>query len=391
MKVLDFEVDLSQIEQGKLELADIVKTSIWQQEPQWFDKLDFENDAIFTEPSLFYYFRNLKNKINYSMSLDQILYGYLSKELRNPSLSVFTDAGGIVYLPNLGFVTTPYNGETEKNITFSEDAQHVFIDGLRFKVNAIPSLKSNPFFLMPYQSTIYAEKKVVFLENINTSILQSETPLDIALNYIKTQIPDFYAAIALTTREFALFNSDNFPSFTALHHFGTAFLNVSGKQPNAAFFLEDVAHQSGHIMYYALTHDATRFFKPNQQVLLKTFSTHSHDTRSIYGAFHGLFTYTTILHCLDTALKENGFHGAMATEILARLGFYYEKFELDLITQGDDRILTKEGWRYYEMFYTGFLKIKKSYYHIIKYFDYSNQPYIFDFQKFKEVNSFSMI
>ncbi|MEN9611830.1 MAG: hypothetical protein RLZZ628_2644 [Bacteroidota bacterium] len=184
MKVLDFEVNLSQIEQGKLELADIVKTSIWQQEPQWFDKLDFENDAIFTEPSLFYYFRSLKNNVNHFMSLDQILYGYLSKELRNPSLSVFTDADGIVYLPNLGFVTTPYKGVVKKNITFSEDAQHVFIDGLQLKVNAIPSLKSNPFFLMPYQSTIYTEKKVAFLENIRTSMLQSAIPLDITFEKI---------------------------------------------------------------------------------------------------------------------------------------------------------------------------------------------------------------
>ena len=59
MKVLDFEVSLDEIKNGKLELADLIKTSLWQHSPKWFDRLDFEDDTIFLEPLLFYYFRKL--------------------------------------------------------------------------------------------------------------------------------------------------------------------------------------------------------------------------------------------------------------------------------------------------------------------------------------------
>jgi hypothetical protein len=43
------------------------------------------------------------------------------------------------------------------------------------------------------------------------------------------------------------------------------------------------------------------------------------------------------------------------------------------------------------MFAAGFSKIKKNYGNIVKSLDYSNQPYIFDFQKFQAANPFQFV
>ena len=245
--------------------------------------------------------------------------------------------------------------------------------------------------MLQHKPNIYNEKSPIFSEKITDSVNKSEIELLSALKCIETNTPMFFDAIKHTTREFAIFDSNNYGSFAALHHFGTSFLNLAGQKQNDVFFLEDIAHQSGHTIYYTLTHDSSKFLKPHQDSLLRDFTNHPSDKRNIYGAFHGLFTYTTILHCLNTALQNKWFKGEKAEDALARIGFYYKKFEQDLVFQGDSRILTGEGWQYYDMFQSGFTKIKKEYYHIIKFFDYSNQDYNFNFQKFQEVNQFQAV
>ena len=91
MKILDFETSFADIENGKLELADITKTWLYQHAPQWFDVLNFEDDSIFLEPSLFYYFRVLMRNEKSTMPLEQILWGYIPKEKRQLNINVFTD------------------------------------------------------------------------------------------------------------------------------------------------------------------------------------------------------------------------------------------------------------------------------------------------------------
>jgi hypothetical protein len=49
MKILDFETSLSAIENGKMELSDTNKVSLYQYAPQWLDIVDFDNDAIFLD------------------------------------------------------------------------------------------------------------------------------------------------------------------------------------------------------------------------------------------------------------------------------------------------------------------------------------------------------
>jgi hypothetical protein len=391
MKILDFETSLAAIENGKMELSDTNKVSLYQYAPQWLDIVDFDNDAIFLEPCLFYYFRQLMRQETCTMPLAQILWGYSPQNNRPSSLEVFADTDGTIHLPNIGNIHACINRSSKKTINFSDKGKNIVIDDKTLSVEPLKWIKNKQFLICDHKPDNYVQAEVSFLEPIKDSTHKVEKTLVQALTLIQKNIPEFYDAIKMTTREYAIFNSTNYESFTALHYFGTAFLNLAGQNQSEVFFLEDIAHQSGHTMFYTLTHDAAKFLKPNRNTLLKDFTHLQHDHRDIYGAFHGLFTYTTIFQCLHLSFKNKWFEGEKEEEVLARMGFYYEKFAHDLQFQGDSRILTEEGWKYYDMFLSGFEKMKKEYYHIIKYFDYSNQDYSFNFQKFKAINQFQTI
>ena len=159
MKVLDFETSLSDIENGKLELADITKTWLYQHAPQWLDILDFEDDATFLEPSLFYFFRKLMQKETPPMPLDQVLWAYTPIENRPKIIDVFTDADGVIYLPNLGNITTNTEGSTKSNkktITISSDCKSVLLEGVQLNIEPRKLLKNNQF-LCTHKPDIYQE------------------------------------------------------------------------------------------------------------------------------------------------------------------------------------------------------------------------------------------
>jgi hypothetical protein len=394
MEILNFKTSLKDIKNGKFELADISKSSLWQHAPHWLDILDFESDDTFLEPSLFFYFRRLARQERPPKKLEQILFGYTPNNAKNTNMVCKSDSDGIIYMPNLGCIDTKTTGVKDYIIDFSSDRKNAKIDNKILNINPCHSVQNNQFIIISHKPEIYDEvlgAPIIYLESVNDSIDYAQFRLATVLNKMKKSISDFYNAIKLTTKEFGIFNSNNVESFAALHYFGTAFLNLAGQKQTEVFFLDDVAHQAGHTVFFALTHDYKKFLKPDIHAKLKNYNNVSYEQRNVYGAFHGLFTYTTIMHCLHIALSEKWFTGKEEEEAISRLGFYYEKFEKDLCGLGDNRILTEEGWRYYDMFYSGFVKMKKEYYHIIKYFDYSNQNYNYNFEKFKEVNQFQTV
>jgi hypothetical protein len=106
----------------------------------------------------------------------------------------------------------------------------------------------------------------------------------------------------------------------------------------------------------------------------------------VYGAFHGLFTYTCILHSMDRIL-EKGDDSLMVSEALGRIGFYLNKFKIDLVNLDNPKILTDEGMNFHAQFQDSYEYIYAKYNRQIVGFDYSNQPYTFQYDLFKKINS----
>ena len=76
-------------------------------------------------------------------------------------------------------------------------------------------------------------------------------------------------------------------------------------------------------------------------------------------------------------------------EALGRIGFYLSKFYLDLKLMNNPEILTDAGLEFHRQFNEGFQEMLARYKKEIQGFDYSNQPYTFQYDRFRESNLLS--
>lgn len=174
-----------------------------------------------------------------------------------------------------------------------------------------------------------------------------------------------------------------------MHH-GTAYFNTENKLQTPVFFIDDIAHQCGHIVFNVLTLDTPKYLKVPKDHPLKNYSTNPGEMRGAYGAFHGLFTYTCILNALDHVLQSQYFTDEnLRFEALGRIGFYLSKFYLDLKLMNNPEILTEDGLDSHRQFQEGFELIANQYGKEVRKFDYNNQLYTFQYDLFLEVNAIS--
>src|SRR5690606_27862038 len=116
-------------------------------------------------------------------------------------------------------------------------------------------------------------------------------------------------------------------SLAALFYFGAGLLNVNNVNHNEAFFIDDIAHQCGHTVFYALTLDQSKYLIPPPDTPLQNITGNKDESRDVYGSFHELFTYTTILESINNELSNTNktYEKVVLDELIARLGFYMNK------------------------------------------------------------------
>lgn len=235
-------------------------------------------------------------------------------------------------------------------------------------------------------------------ESIEETIQKNITELNNAFHILEDLDNDFYNMCRFVTREIFMFSSSNRYSMAAINHHGTAFINTCHQKQNEIFFLEDLAHQCGHIIFFVLTLQTQQYLIPPKEARLidifsnseewGKFSEFQDDVRTVYDAFHGLFTYSTILHIYDKLVAKYWieYNDNQQLEIKARMGFYMKKFEIDVNMMNRIDIFTPKGYSYWESFHENFITIKKKYQSYYNSFTYQNQPYMFDFEEFKKEN-----
>jgi hypothetical protein len=170
-------------------------------------------------------------------------------------------------------------------------------------------------------------------------------------------------------------------------------LNVYQDDYDEVFFVDDIAHQTGHIILTTLFYDRKSIFKidenKNIDEILKT-----KDYRNFYTLFHALYTYYTTLICLDDCLKNNSFNAKQELEAKGRIGFYLSKFIIDLnnfekITiyyDGVENVLTAIGINLHVEIRDKYFEIFKKWNHITSKYNYKNQTYNFSFSVFTKNN-----
>ncbi|MCC5613213.1 hypothetical protein LC612_42680 [Nostoc sp. CHAB 5834] len=378
MKISKFTINKTHLLNKKNHLSDIIRLELYQKEPILFDSLDYKNDLAFLEPTLFCHFLSDIDKA-LTIPLTQCLVGYIPKDNRPDLIPVKSDRFGLVNLPNLGYIRSDPN----KIFTLNSAQLDVNLISNQFLPNSTIRLCIHSTDLLEY------EQGISFYESIEITTQKYQKPLLEAVNYFQLKLSELWKLIESVTREFVVFNSPpEHHSFAGIMHHGTAYFNVENNPQTSIFFIDDIAHQCGHVIFNALTLDTETYLRVAKDHPLNQFTKASGDTRTVYGAFHGLFTYTTILHALDSVINDtSSFTDVLRHEALGRIGFYLQKFNIDLANMNNSNILTEAGMEYHRQFEAGYAYIYQKYQSALARFNYSNQPYTFQYNLFTALNS----
>lgn len=376
MKIASFILDFELLTQNQASLSDTIRMALYQENSELFEKLNYEDDTTFLEPTLFCYFLSDISKEN-KIPLIQSVLGYIEQESWPQTVTLKADLFGLINLPNLGYLrTNPNESKTIETTTIKgKIIAHEFIP------NSLLRLCLHSTDLLAYQ------EEIIFDEPIEKSLDKNKVVLHLATRFFQTYLSEFWQIIEETTCELVVFSSPNYNSFAGIMQHGTAYFNVENKRQTLVFFIDDIAHQCGHIIFNALTLQTDHYLNVPKDHSMKGYTDRQGETRGAYGAFHGLFTYTTILYSLDKLLDlKEAFDEEVCHEAIGRMGFYFDKFGYDLQFIRDASILTEAGMGFWEQFAEGFQYIAKKYGKKLTTLDYSNQPYMFQYDLFKKLN-----
>lgn len=384
MKLLHLELSKQSVKKGIAELTDNIKILVYQEKEALIDKIGFENDKAFLEPNLFYYLRKITLGEIPVVDISQIMSGYSNENFA--TLNAYSDENGVCYMPNIGYSVFNEKNKLHKGIKLNQ-ANRTLEDGKITPINPLIKIQNGSFYACYHKPELFNDLAIGLNENLFTSTCKMLPFCNEALNVIQEITPDFYKLIKLTTREFVLFNASNQESFAAMHHFGTAFLNSYDTTPSVVSMIEDVAHQCAHTLFYTLTYDSQRHLKVPKNTPVKNFNGRDNESRDVFGAFHGNFTFTAIFHCFDKLMEGKILRGDDEMELLGRMGIGLRRFGMGIKDFEDtDALLTKEGVILQQQFIESFEYVRDKYWQEVSHFDYSNQSYSFSFEKFKEIN-----
>lgn len=344
------------------------------------EKIDFEEEAIFIEPLLFTYFNTKKDKIFSISMLSEIMQGYfVEKEplLLNDSFN----EEGIAYVPKLGYFDR--GGSKVENIYIIDNSS------IELLIYPIVHLK-----------TIFRDLSEIVLdwnkiEISNDFILKNKKALTAAIQFMKKSNKAHFNLIEQCCKKIVLFKTDpkNTNSFATINAHGIAFFNVYQDDYDEVFFVDDIAHQTGHIILTTILFERKKYFLIDENQKIGTITKNESEYRSFYILFHALYTYYTTFLCLDACLQNNYFNKRQIHEAKGRIGFYLFKCESDLLNfqkvinyyEKIENVLSIEGIEIFQNIENKYFEmLKKS--NDIPLFNFKNHPYNFTYSEFIKLN-----
>ncbi|MBC8754314.1 hypothetical protein H2O64_06500 [Kordia sp. YSTF-M3] len=361
------------------EKINTVKILLYKEAPHILEKIDFDDDEIFCNPLLFAYFRhkviNTFKPEDEKVLLEEFMQGYY---VEKPALKLdlLYNEEGIAYVPSVGY--------------FKKGEDTPFAPTVKVKDSSIKILRCSTPFLkvildIPAEDQLWDDK--LYNDRIDQ--------LNNAMDLIRKNVPDQYKLIDQCCEYIYMFNTDptNSNSFASGNALGLAFFNVYQEEYNEIFFIDDIAHQTGHVIMNNLMFSKPTFYKIDQTQSVEEILGRP-DHRNVNILIHALYTYYTTFYCLDECVAANSFEGKQYKEALARIGFYQRKCNIDLQILdvvikhygGLENMLTKKGLDVVNSIKNKFEEINKKWGDIINAYDFSNQSYNFSFKLFEELN-----
>jgi len=400
-------MELKNVIDGKINLIHKIKVILFNQHPDIFEEIDFENDRIYTDPFLFAAI-NSKHKPNIS----ELLWGYKHSRFKENYTEVFTDNLGMFYISNVGYFQTKLSC-SQLSINQREEKYHIkdehgneieFSHSPLFFIHDNIELVLQPFWLLN-EHFYDGHGNIVNIE-ISRITERNTHHLKRAFAIIKDVSPEFCYLLNICIKKIVIFKSNTYDlheteivernSFATLSVHGCAFFNAFRESFNEIFFLEDIAHQSAHAILINFLEGRTDIFNINQDTVVDVIVDDSSgyvENRTLYVLFHALYTYYWIMKVLFDCYQSKSFNTCSEKEheIIGRLYFAMVKFRFDyeLITQmnSSNKFLKRRGKKIVFEINKLYNQINTILANELNGLSLDGQPYNFDFDIFKRNNT----
>ena len=274
------------------------------------------------------------------------MIGYIDKSKRPKSIEAITDGDGLIYLPEVGWLKTAL---IKQRVNLRPDSKvacglSVFFENNNVSFTFENQLKivNTPFEILNHQHTLLAphyfdsKHRSVNVEIPNITSIQ-KGKITKAFDLISNHAPEYYSLLEQAIQKVVIFNDPSVKrnSFATLSVHGCAFFNSFQPEYDEVFFIEDIAHQCGHVIFNNMTHDNKGIFRVSPETLIIRkgivgWVFNLLEKRTLFVAFHTLFTYYSITICLEAVLLKADLTALQKHEALGRLAFCFGKYGNDL-------------------------------------------------------------
>lgn len=362
------------------DIAETMQILCYQNYPSFFLENYNTDINLYLEPLLF----TLLNYNNFFDEKDfkQISRGYISNTSTDGIVCSRYNSNNVAYLPKIGYLKKKANQ---------------ILPLLKVENSLIEVLKVSTPFLKPVFQTSSGESISNKNIQISESLVEKFLPLlNRAFYFLRHSVPEHTKLIEKVCKMFVIYKTDpvNTNSFATINAHGIAFINVYQDHYNEVFFVDDIAHQTGHIIMTTALFKRKDIFKINENINIGNFTNNKKEYRNLYVLFHALYTYNSTLLCLEACIDNNFFKDDLYTEAIARICFYLRKFSLDMNNLGliinchnsVNNVLTKKGQIILKEIAKQFQVSLKRWESTGLTLDFSNQTYNFNFKLFVEAN-----
>lgn len=380
-------------QEGQIELSEIVRGLVQRNASQVYETLCMATTEPWLEPSLFAWFTHSVSNLD----LRQVLYRWLSLPLRPQSLHVPVSTFGAAMVPGVVvFERLPPNSTVEVSPSTT-----------RYKSAGYRALLRTPGVAKKLLETqcglevcdnVDAQLESCLSRGGATGIMpvpqtlanEFFNGLSLALRLLRETSFELHQLLGRVNRRVYFYQAVGLNSFASISFHGACFLNVP-RHATTIYFLDDYAHQGGHVVFNAATLRKEKYLAIPAETPLREVGGPAGDPRNVYAAFHGLFTYSTIVTALGNCYVFAAGDDDDVHELRGRLAFTLLKFRLDLKNLSRPDIFTVHGRRFYESFRDCYARAMKRYQADLKGLDLSNQPYSFDYGAFLNLNPLKKI
>lgn len=378
------------IREGRNDLADQIKAYVYVKESAIFDFIEFNDDKVFLDPFLIgHYFQSLRK--NEMINLISFLYGYHENKELQKLINLEFNKEGVAYIPNLGYLT-------RFNLNIKKFRRHGLISSDEINKNLISVEKIGKTeieiyqTLHPFQEKLFKnipidESKYLESKFMKQLIFEKKIYIEKAFYILSEYFPEYYNQIMSVAKGIVLFRSSLLVSFASRTTPGISYFNVQEKDC-LIYFIVEIAHQFGHNILYMMFYNYDQFFKVDENTRFEELVNKTTGrVRSIYSAFHGLYTTTQVAKTLEVLLTNiTQFEREEQIEIIGRFVDNYRRFRTGLEKIESKRVYTDQGIKFYNILDKQCSDIYNKHNRLIDQIETKNQKFVYDHDVFLKEN-----